>query len=154
VTDHRPDRASMWLLRHLPEVVMTAPERIFLKFAVAMVGLGILLSGSRPGSIFAGLPRFVVLELGVTFVLGGTAALAGIVSNRRALERLGLAATAFASASYAVTVALLSGWQAATTIVIFIGLAMAALTRLLVSSAAARVLVTVEESSRVDEDRL
>ncbi len=153
MTSRRADRASMWLLRHLPEVVMTAPERIFLKFAVAMVGVGILLNGSRSGGVFANLPRFVVLELGVTFVLGGASALAGIILHRRALERLGLAATAFASASYALTVSLLFGWRAATSAIIFVGLMLAALTRLLVSSAASRVLVAVEEQARADEDR-
>ncbi len=131
---------------------MSSPERIFLKFAVAMVGVGILLNAGRSTSIFASLPRFVVVELGLTFVLGGTSALVGIVFSRRALERFGLAATAFASLSYAVIVAVLYGLQGVASITIFVGLAAASLVRLLVSSAAARVLEAVEVHAGTDED--
>lgn len=128
----------MTVLRRVPSVVMANPERIFLKFAVVMIGVGILVRGPR--SALSSLPTFVVYELGITFILGGMCALIGIVRGYRALERFGLAATAFGSATYALTLWLLLGMMALPTVTIFLGLALASITRLIVSSAAWRVV--------------
>lgn len=144
---------SMKVLRLLPEVVMTAPERIFLKFAVILVGIGVLANANNPKHPLSQIPTWVVFELSLTLIIGGTAALIGIVLQKRPAERFGLAATAFGSASYALTLALHLGFpQAASSVVIFAGLAVASGVRLLVSSAASRVMIATLRISQENDE--
>lgn len=142
-------RKQMVILRYLPAVVMAAPERIFLKFAVAVIGVGLLVGAGSPDSTLAEFPTWAIYELGITFLLGGSCALIGIVRSSRALERFGLAATGFASVMYAFGIAVLYGTSRYPGIVIFSGLALACLTRLLVSTAAAKVLLATQAHAYV-----
>lgn len=130
----------MRLIFLIPESVLEAPERLFLKAATILIGIGILVNNHRESSPISTLPDLVVYELAFGFILGGGAAIWGITCKYRSLERLGLAATAFASLSYAAVVFLLVGFVGSTTILIFLGLAGASLTRLLVSSLAVRMI--------------
>lgn len=130
----------MRLILWIPEPLLASPERIFLKFACVLIGLGVLINNYRGTIPIAQLPELVVYELGLGFILGGGAALIGIFRSKRSLERLGLAATAFASLSYALMLAILVGATSMGAILIFTGLAGAAITRLLVSSFAVNLI--------------
>lgn len=133
----------MTLLRILPAPIIAAPERILLKFACLMIGVGLLISFRTNDGTLAAFPDWTVIELGLTFFTGGLASLLGIFRRNRALERFGVATTAFAAASYAAAlIALYPGRFAG--IIIFIGVALACALRLLISSAAARVLLAAK----------
>lgn len=136
----KKNRIPMLILRYTPEVFMAAPERVFLKFAGVCIGVGLLLTINDPNSTLAEFPDWAIAELGLTFILGGVAALVGIVRKSRSLEQFGLAATAFASIMYAFGLVVLYGTTRYPSVVIFLGLAAASVTRLIVSSAAVKVV--------------
>lgn len=130
----------MAFLYWVPESVLVSPERMFLKFACVLIGIGVLLNNYRETSHISELPDLIVYELGLSFIIGGVCSIIGIAYQKRSLERLGLLATAFASVSYALMVWVVVGAVGVTTILIFLGLAGAAATRLIVSSVAVRMI--------------
>lgn len=143
----------MSILRTLPDPIISSPERVLLKFAVATIGIGLLVNAHNRDSTLAAFPTWAVYELGVTFLLGGTSALIGIFRRTRHLERFGVAATAFASLSYAIAIAVVYGPSRFAGIIIFGGVALACATRLVVSAAAVQVVIAARAYARQSETR-
>lgn len=129
------DRLGMKLLYRLPEVLLAAPERVFLAVAMFLVGVGIVVNEVTERLPISALPTLIVLELAASFMVGGFCSLYGMHSKKRSIERLGLASTAFAAVSYAAVLAVLYGWPAIFSVLIFLALAGAKVLRLLVSHA-------------------
>lgn len=129
------DRLGMKLLYRLPEVLLGAPERVFLALSMVLIGIGIVIAEVTGRLPISSLNTLVIFELAASFMVGGVCSLYGMHAKKRSIERLGLASTAFAAFSYAAVLAVLYGWSAITSILIFLALAGAKVLRLLVSHA-------------------
>ena len=128
------ERVIRWLVLHIPEPVLTAPERVLINFACAAIGLSGLI-GARPGSLLALWPRWVVIEWAAAMFLGGLFALVGYWAGRRSMARLGYLLIGIASVVYGVAALVVFGWEALAVALIFLGVAVAKGIRLLVGSA-------------------
>lgn len=129
------DRLLLWLVAHIPTPVLVAPERVLIQVAVIVIGLtGVTVA--RPGSLVDLLPTWLVYEWAATLLIGGVASMAGHWRGHRRLDRMGSWLLIIGASTYAVGVLLTGGLRATTAAVIYLGIAGAAATRLLVGSAA------------------
>lgn len=147
-------RFAMTFLRLTPAPIIAAPERILLKFACMMIGVGLLVSVKDPTSTLAAFPDWTVYELGITFTVGGLASLIGIFRRNRPLERFGVALTALGAVSYAAAIVKVFGPSRFAGVIIFAGVALACLTRLAISSAAMSVLIAARANSYMPPEEL
>lgn len=127
-------RVVHWLVRHIPEPLMAAPERVLINFACLLIGISGLIA-VRPGSLLALWPRWVAYEWAAAMLVGGACALFGYWTGRISVARLGYLLICFASLTYGVAVLVVFGKQGAATGVIFLGIAVAKALRLLLGSA-------------------
>lgn len=137
------DRAALRLIRTLPDVLIAAPERAALAFAMILVGGVIVLRIVSRGDFTP--TRALAAVWAVALLIGGVAVMGGILADRRPLERLGLWMTVLAGA----TVPLI-GASAYMTL-IFIAIGTSAALRLLVSSASRTITAGIRRGARAGE---
>jgi hypothetical protein len=141
----RNERVIRWLATVLPQPIAAAPERVLVNFACVLIGLGSLLA-ENPRSLLAIWPDGAVTTWSLTMIVGGACALTGYWNYprrpwARPLERTGYLAIFLSAAVYGVGVIAVFGWQGAFAGVIYLGIALSKLTRLLVTSAYRSVLL-------------
>lgn len=145
-------RRSMFILRKLPRPLIEAPERMALKFASMLIGIGTLLGVATGTGSLARLPDFIEVEIGITFALGGLLSLVGIIIQFRPVERLGVGLTAFGAATYGIALFAIFGPSRWVGGVIFLALSFACLLRLLVSTASAKVILALWLNAARDKE--
>jgi hypothetical protein len=142
----------VWLTKRLPYILIREPERIALIAAYVVIGSSVLL-GLSPVSLSNRLPRWIVLEWGLTLGLGGAATLFGMMLSTRGtlhddtemilrgriFERVGTGATCTGSMIYGLALLRL-GWSGAAPGAIFVALSLAGTIRLLVSTSGKAIL--------------
>lgn len=99
------------------------------------------LTAVRPGSLLALWPWWIAYEWAAAMLVGGGCALVGYWKGSRSTERLGYMLIGAAATVYAVGVVIVFGWQGVTSAVLFVGIALSKLVRLLVGSAARNAII-------------
>ena len=130
---HQRDRIVDWLLAHIPAPILLNPERVAIKFAVALSGLVSMLV-VRPASLNALLPHWIVLIWGATWLLGGMFGLVGYWRSHRPLEMAGHRLIILGVIVYGTSVAEVAGSRAVTTVILISVIAACSATRLLIAS--------------------
>lgn len=128
-------RAVNWLIANLPAPLLIAPERVAIKFGVAVIGLTTLII-SRPQSLNSLLPHWVIDVWGVTWLLGGLFGLLGYFRSARAVEQAGHRLIILGGTVYMIALAILVGWPAFPSIILFAVVAGCSVIRLLVAAGA------------------
>jgi hypothetical protein len=136
----RGERVINRLVGWIPRPLAEAPERVIVNFACILIGISAL-TAARPGSLLELWPRWVAYEWAVAMLIGGTCALAGHWKSARSVERLGYMLLGAACTIYGVGVIVVFGLQGVTTGIIYLGLSLSKLTRLLVGSAARNAII-------------
>lgn len=140
MSETRGDRIVRRLVAAIPRPLAAAPERVLINFACICIGLSALTT-ARPGSLLELWPRWVVIEWAVAMAIGGSCALFGYWKGTRSVERLGYMLIGVACTIYAVGVVIVFGWQGVTTAIIYTGIAVSKLVRLLVGSAVRNAVI-------------
>lgn len=133
----RLQRLSLWVVNHLPRIVVTDTLQVALAFAWVCVGAGSLMTLSEPSVIQRALYWTALrVEWSVTFIVGGTAQIWGLQRESRMWERCGLALSAIGTTTYAL--ALVANGKPAGYVVAgaFVMFSAAYLIRLMASTAA------------------
>lgn len=126
----------IWRLATLvPAKVRTAPERLLINSVCVLIGLAGLVA-VRPGSLLELWPRWFAYWWAGLILFGGAMALAGILRERRAPERIGVAAIMVAALIYGVATLIVFGTAAIFSSCMWLGIAAAKAIRLIVSLAA------------------
>ena len=143
-------RVADWIVSRLPFIVIKEPERVFVAFASIIMGLLMLFPPSRPDSIVSTLDSFTSVLWALAFLGGGVAKIIGLsITSRlrgrianirryetgRSFERMGASFIALATFVYAAVILKSRGAPAILVAVMFTGLALTNLVRLLVSVA-------------------
>lgn len=131
----RLERLTWRLATLIPAKVRAAPERLLINSVCVLIGLAGL-AAVRPGSLLELLPRWFAYWWAGLILFGGVMALVGILRERRAPERVGVAAIMAAAAIYGVAALVVFGWSAVWSALIWLGIAAAKAIRLIVSLAA------------------
>jgi hypothetical protein len=140
VPETRGDRFVRRLVAHIPRPLAAAPERVLINFACILIGFSALTT-ERPGSLLTLWPRWVAYEWAGAMFLGGGCALLGYWLGNRSVERLGYMLIGAAATVYAIGVIIVFGWQGVTTGILYIGIALSKLVRLLVGSAVRNAVI-------------
>lgn len=147
---HYRDRAAIWLVRSLPDVLISAPERAVLGLTQVVIGavflFRILSAEVVPSSL--SLARMVSMAWAITFLISGVAVLLGILTNRRELERLGLALTILGGLSYVALAPFYGSGLSLITAIVFPAIALAAAVRLIVSTASQTITNGIARAER------
>jgi hypothetical protein len=140
MSETRGDRTVRRIVTWIPRPLAAAPERIVINFACVCIGISAF-TAAKPGSLLTLWPRWVVMEWALAMVIGGSCALVGYWKGTRSIERLGYMLIGAASTVYAVAVVIVFGWQGVTTAIIYTGIAISKLVRLLVGSAVRNAVI-------------
>jgi hypothetical protein len=143
----RRERAIRWLVRHIPEPILAAPERVLINFACLLIGLSAILA-VPPGSLLATWPHWAALEWASAMMIGGGCALYGYWFGRRSAARLGYMLIGFAAFVYAVAVLLAFGRRGLGVVLIWLAIAAAKGIRLLVGSAVRNAIIQSDPDLR------
>lgn len=133
----RRGRFLQWLATRLPQPLAESPERPFINYICAALGLIVLVSPDPPPLW----PHSVTVAWSLAMLGGGVAALVGYwqsaeLGRTTALARAGYRAILLASLSFSVRAVWVFGWRGVPISLLFFGIAAAKVVRLLVSSAA------------------
>lgn len=121
----------------LPEPLLAAPERVFLNVAVALIGAAAF--WPPVGSVITdNWYNEVRWSWGGIMVLAGLFSLHGMFRDDPVTERTGALALLVGSWMYATTLAVVNGWGGIVPILIFYGIGVAKLIRLIRSTAYAQ----------------
>lgn len=129
----RSERFSLLLLRFIPPVVAAAPERILINAACVLIGIGSVTPAA--GSLLALWPRWLAFEWGAAMMVGGALTLVGIVRQKLGPERAGMVLIMLCTFFFALDAVLTIHLRALPTALIFLGITLAKLVRLILSSA-------------------
>ncbi len=131
----RPQRLSVWVVSHLPRVLVADTERVGLSLAFIAVGSQSLINASRTVAV-NGVPLTSILMWSISLIIGGIFTIWGMSTGQRTVERFGLVLSAWGCATYGVTVLNVtdnrSGWIVGC---MFILLCVIKLLRLVISTA-------------------
>lgn len=144
---NRRQRVAVAVVSRLHPQLVREPERFILAVAVALTGAATLISAHEggAGSLSALLPVWLVVEWALSLIAGGGLTLAGMLSSRRWVERLGLGLTVLGSLVNAIALIAVQQTARATVVaLVYVAISLAAGIRLLVSTAA-RAAVPKEE---------
>jgi phosphoglycerol transferase MdoB-like AlkP superfamily enzyme len=125
---------SAWLVRHLPEALAAAPERVLLNLSFILIGLSVF-AGSRSRALDWLYPT-PLYEWACIMIIGGVATLVGMFSRKRSVERLGVFLLLVGCAVYGVLILAALGESGIFSGSIFLALSVAKAIRMFVSSAA------------------
>ena len=124
----------MKVAHQLPDAVLANPERLVLNVFMMLMGLACL----HPDTVFPTVESWsdwYQYEWALGMVLGGGAALHGAITESRPSERLGCSVVAICTLTYAVSVLHVNGSKAFLVFLIFFGVALAKVFRLIRSLA-------------------
>jgi hypothetical protein len=141
MTEHPPDltrsqKAAFWIVDRMPKVLIQDTERVVLNVATGSIGVTSLLALREPGTIAEVLSIPLLVLWSVTLILGSIFVLIGMTKSFRVVERAGLMLTSIGCATYASALFSVGGVRAQIIGIVFIGIALAKVIRLIVSSVA------------------
>lgn len=128
--------------RRLWAAFLLVPERVALKTACVLIGLGVLLTPAQPASLRALLPEWVVYEWGITLLIGGLCTLGGIAWASRSVERLGVGLVGLGFLTYGVAVLKVAGVQGIPGGLLFLVISAACFVRLWMSGRGRKSLLS------------
>jgi hypothetical protein len=136
------NRRTRWLIRvtgWLPRWLLEGPERVMLYFAVTIIGITAF--WPPPGSLFDLWPDGIHIPLACALAGGGFLSLIACVTRDQTAERVGAVAVFLSTGIVGLAIFDLYRWSRLGTAVIFCFLALAALIRLLRSTATAAAVL-------------
>lgn len=140
---------ALRMVRKLPVVFVNSPERVVLNFAFILIGVSGFFA-NRPGSVMSEWPTWVLAAWGLSMSVGGASVLLGMFRNLTSVERLGYVLVAPACAIYGVTTLVTRGAIGGPLALIFLGLALSKVIRMVISTAERDM--TIEYGQRMDRE--
>lgn len=149
-----PDYPSSWSLRvvrALPAILVSSPERVVINGAFVAIGFLSFLA-SEKGSVPGTWPQWVLVSWTAAMIVGGLCVEFGMFRSNVTVERLGYLLVGPACLLYAITALFVRGWVGVPTFFIFFGLACAKAIRMIITSAERDI--TIEYGQKLDRDQV
>ena len=138
---------ALRFVRRLPAAFVSAPERVVLNAAFVLVGF----SGIIPprGNVLDAMPQFLLVSWALSMMVGGSSVLYGMFRGSRSAERLGYILIAYGALVYGLFTLGVRGLVGIPIGILFIGICIAKIIRLIISSAERQF--TFELGDRIEE---
>ncbi len=148
--ESQPETWQIKLIRRLPLHMVATPERVILNVAFILVGV----AGIFPprGNVLEAMSTSILIIWATGMIFGGSAILFGLFRNRRPMERVGYLLVSISCGLYATYTLIERGLVGLPIALVFYGIALVKLLRLIISSAEREMIVEIGRRMR-DRER-